>query len=350
MRILILGGTGAMGIHLVNMLAKDGSDIFVTTRRQIKNNGRVHYIQGDAHDLKFINGLLDGYWDAIVDFMVYGTKEFKARVDRLLAATEQYVYLSSARVYAETKEPITEDSPRLLDVTEDHEYLMTDEYALAKARHEDILRSSGKINWTIVRPYITYSEQRLQLGALEKEDWLYRALRGRTIVLSEDINSKVTTLTSGWDVSAGIKSLIGRQDALGLEFNIVSEESIVWSEVLDLYLQVLESKLGLKPAVSFIGVREFEKFHHSPYQIRYDRLCNRAFDNDRIKRFVFVDGFVKVREGLQRSLEEFLEDPVFKRISWKSEALKDRYSNEKTNLSEIPGLLHKLRYIFYRYF
>ena len=67
---------------------------------------------------------------------------------------------------------------RLLDVSHDSIYLKTDEYALAKARQEDILRKSGKNNWTIIRPYITYSESRLQLGVLEKEAWLYRALKG----------------------------------------------------------------------------------------------------------------------------------------------------------------------------
>ena len=56
----------------------------------------------------------------------------------------------------------------------DEEYLKTDEYALSKARQEDILHRSGKNNWTVIRPYITYSEIRLQLGVLEKELWLYR--------------------------------------------------------------------------------------------------------------------------------------------------------------------------------
>lgn len=53
--------------------------------------------------------------------------------------------------------------------------LSIDEYAITKAHQENLLINSKNKNWTIIRPYITYSEQRLQLGTFEKEDWLYRA-------------------------------------------------------------------------------------------------------------------------------------------------------------------------------
>ena len=33
MRLLLLGGTGAMGVHLAMLLSKQGNDVFVTTPR-----------------------------------------------------------------------------------------------------------------------------------------------------------------------------------------------------------------------------------------------------------------------------------------------------------------------------
>ena len=64
---------------------------------------------------------------------------------------------------------------------------------LAKARQEDLLFNSGNNNWTIVRPYITYSENRFQLGIYEKEGWLNRALSGNDIIFSRDIGDCITT-------------------------------------------------------------------------------------------------------------------------------------------------------------
>ena len=177
--------------------------------------------------------------------MVYTTAGFKERVNYLLDATTQYVFLSSARVYADSEQPITETSPRLLDISQDEEFLSTDEYSLSKARQEDILRNSGRNNWTIIRPYITYSENRLQLGVLEKEEWLYRAIHGRTIVFSIDINTKLTTLTYGLDVAKGITAIIGKPNTLGGIFHITLEESITWSENFKDLFRCYREKFGI---------------------------------------------------------------------------------------------------------
>ena len=144
-----------------------GEDVYVTTRRERKGVG-ITYIQGNAHETAFLSDILRKYhFDVLIDFMIYNTSEFADRVDLLLSSVGQYIFLSSSRVYADSETPITENSPRLLDVYKDEEYLKTDEYALSKARQEDILHRSGNYYWTVIRPYITFSEIRLQLGVLE---------------------------------------------------------------------------------------------------------------------------------------------------------------------------------------
>lgn len=224
-RVLVLGGTGAMGTHLVNLLNRKGYQVTVTSRRMRDNFDNVTYVTGNAHESSFLNSLLASHFDVIVDFMVYSTGEFAQRCKTLLKSCGQYIYLSSSRVYADSSSPITENSARLLDVCMDKEFLATDEYALTKARQEDLLRQSGYSNYTIIRPYITFSEIRLQLGVYEKENWLYRALQGRTIVFSKDIADKYTTLTYGLNVAEGIASLIGQSDAYSEAFHITANES-----------------------------------------------------------------------------------------------------------------------------
>ena len=62
-------------------------------------------------------------WDAIVDFMVYDSIKLKRRIGKFLSSTKQYVFISSARVYADSPDAlINEDSARLLDVCTDEEY------------------------------------------------------------------------------------------------------------------------------------------------------------------------------------------------------------------------------------
>ena len=92
MNILILGGTGAMGTHLCQILA-NGGGIFVTSRRERKAENGVTYLKGNAHEEQFLYTILKKRnWDVIIDFMIYSTDEFRQRADLLLQSTKQYVY------------------------------------------------------------------------------------------------------------------------------------------------------------------------------------------------------------------------------------------------------------------
>lgn len=121
--------------------------------------------------------------------------------------------------------------------------MKTDEYALAKARQENILFNSSKKNWTIIRPYKTYNDNRFQLGMFEKEDWLYRVMMGKTLVFPKEMAKKKTTLTNAIDVSVAIKNLIGNQAAYGEAFHITTTESITWQNVLDIYIYIFYKKV-----------------------------------------------------------------------------------------------------------
>ena len=350
MKVLILGGTGAMGIHLVNLLSEKGVKTVVTSRRARESGENVTYIKGNARELDFLQNILKEKWDVIVDFMVYSSPLFKERVEILLQATSQYVFLSSSRVYADSKVLIKESSSRLLDVSGDDVFLSLDEYSLTKARQEDILRDSERTNWTIIRPYITYAENRLQLGVLEKEEWLYRALQGRTIYFSQDINSKYTTLTYGYDVAKGIVSIIGNKEALGEAFHITTNETKTWESILNIYLKVLTDHLGYEPKVVLKDLDSYNNIEsNKEYQIKYDRLFDRKFDNSKILKY-YHDSFTSVEQGLKNSLIVFLKHPQFNHINWKSEALKDKATKEHAKLKEIFNFKQKVKYLLYRYF
>lgn len=356
MRILILGGTGAMGTFLVKELAARGNEVFVTTRsagnKTKSKECNISYIQGNAHDGGFLKALMKEHWDAVVDFMVYSTDEFRQRYRFLSGNTGHYIFLSSARVYADSKEPITEESPRLLDVFRDARYLATDEYALAKARQEDLLRSSGYKNWTIVRPYITYSDERLQLGVFEKENWLYRALQGRTIVFSKDIAEHYTTMTYGGDVAKGIAMLAGNDKAKAQTFHIAGPQSMKWKDILAIYLDTIEKCTGKRPNVLWIkNMNKLEKFMGNHYQVHCDRLYNRRFDSGKLEKVCGENiEYMSIEAGLKMCLRTFIKDKKsFRQISWPAAGCMDRLTYEMTNISNAVSARQKLGYLIVRY-
>lgn len=351
MKVLILGGTGAMGKHLTSLLVADGVNVIVTSRRyqNEERQNNLKYVTGNAKDIAFLRSLLLEKWDAIIDFMLYSTSEFEARVEEMLSSTEQYVYISSSRVYADIDSVITEQSPRLLDVVQDVDYLNTDEYALSKARQENLLFNACSSNWTIIRPYITYSESRLQLGALEKESWLYRAINGRPIVLSSEVNDRLTTLTYGFDVARGIVSILNQPQCLGEAFHITSPRDIKWSKVLEIYTSVIEDFLGYTPKVELQNISEFSKHHVNIRQLEYDRLYDRVFDNSKISQYLDSNEFLTPEEGLKSCLTEFMKTQNFRTINWKLEAIRDRQVGVCANLKEMARVRTKFGYLYRRF-
>lgn len=346
MKVLLLGATGAIGTPLSEILARQGHEVFVTSRsKNEKVDSGVRYIKGNAHDSEFILDVLSKHWDTIVDFMDYSTQEFICRYKFMLDSTNHYLFFSSARVYADSKVPITESSPRLLDVSDDKEYLMTDEYALHKAREENILFQSGYRNFTIIRPYITYSETRLQLGDLEKEQWAYRLFHDRTVLFSDDIRNHVTTMTYANDVAFCISKLINNPQSYGEAFHITTNQNILWSDVLNVYKDTYETVTGKPFKVYYLETALKLNGSLTQYQVKYDRYYDRVFDNSKIMSVVEDFSFTDVKESLKSCFTSLIRHPEFRRVSFPEELKRNSYIGEHLSLGEIPGKKNKVKYL-----
>lgn len=299
-----------MGTHLVDYLSKNKDvSVIVTSRKERDDHDNIKYVAGNARDLTFMNKMVTGFhYDVIVDFMNYNYEEFEERYNILLDSCDHYIFLSSSRVYADCDGRIIESSPRLLETTTDAEFLSTNRYALRKAREEDMLRFSGKSNYTIVRPYVTYSNRRLQLGIYEKEEWLYRILNNKPIIISEGILDKITTLTFGKDVAYGIFR-IALGNPISDAVHITTMENMTWMEVLKLYAGIIGELLGKKLNVYISpDIKTIEILYEGGYNTIYDRQWNRRFDNTKAEIVCGHIDYLAMREGLSLCLRDFLCD------------------------------------------
>lgn len=344
-KILLLGGTGAMGVYLQKYLAQEpNTQVYITSRSAKKDKNNIHYLCGDAHEYAFLENCLNKVQpDAVVDFMIWQTQQFKKVFSLLLKNTQHYLFLSSYRVFAE-QNPLTEKSPRLLDVCKDKEYLKTDEYALAKARQENILRQSGKNNWTILRPCITYSKTRFQLGCFEADVVCLRALQGLPLVLPTEMLDKKTTMTWAGNTAQLIAKLILNPQAYGEDFNLATTEYHTWREIADYYREIL----GV--FVHEISLSEYVKVIGETCQLRYDRMFNRTLDNKKVLAVVGMkqEQFIPLKDGLRQELSYFKEHPTYKNVNVELNAKMDKICNTKISLEGL-SIKEKLSYYFSRY-
>ena len=355
MKILLLGGTGAIGHSLFMLLAQDENvEVKITTRQKINDDLKGSYIQGNAKNTDFVEEVLkkDKY-DIVVDFMLYTTSEFQERVEMLLQLSGHYVFLSSARVYAETKKLIDEETERLLDISKDKELFEVGEYALTKAAEEDILRRSKHTNWTIIRPYKTYDNNRMQIGVFEKEQWAYRALHGKKIVLQREIIDKHTSLTSSKDTAAVLRKILFSDRKSCRVFQIANPKAVTWSEVLDIYSDVLEKKTGKKLDTKLISCEDnvIEELFSNKFRIKYDGIVDKHFSDKSIQelfegKFEWTDPSI----GLANCFLEFLDNNKKDFIpDYCVEGYFDRLTKESEKIRSIPKVKDKVNYFIFRY-
>ena len=352
-KYLLLGGTGPIGLHLkYELLKNEENEIYITSRKEHPQEDGVHYILGDAHNTSFLFPLInsfEGEITAIIDFMVWKNDDFKNVLQTFLPNCKQYIYLSSSRIYASSEEKINESSSRLLDTSNDKLFLNTDNYAIPKAQQENMLLQSGYDNFTIIRPYITYAENRLPLGAIEKEIWLYRVLKGRKIVMPKDISNCYTSLTYGRDCAAAISKIVINGLFKGEAINISTNESLKWDRVLEIYKEILEDKLNREIKIKYIDKSIKAKL--GDYQAKYDRLTNRSFDLAKLDTILNTNDFIRLKDGLTLAINEFFDKNLAfnpKLQDWTIQAEMDKVTHEFASYKEFNRKKDFIKYLIKR--
>ena len=330
-KILVLGGTGAMGVYLVPKLIERGYAVDVVSLDDVTSDTpNLTYIKGNCMEIDYVGELVKKGYDGIVDFMVYNQDKFEERHKMFLDNTSHYIYLSTYRIYANEEHPVKETSPRLLDASTDAAFLATDDYSLYKAKGENVLLSSKYTNWTAIRPAITYSKRRFQLVILEAPYVVGRTLHGKKLVLPKQAKDVQATMSWAGDVAEMIARLLFNPKAYREIFSVCTAEHMTWGEVADIYKELI----GLDAV--WVDMEDFLEIltHNSKnpmvarYQLIYDRLFDRIMDNTKVLEVTGMkqSELTTLYDGLKRELagvnaDTFAESP--------NSAVMDQYLRER---------------------
>jgi len=330
-KILVLGGTGAMGVYLVPELVKMGYKVHVVSLDNVKSdNPNIVYTQGNGKDAVFLRELMKNKYDAIVDFMMYFTKEFSEVYKIFLENTNHYVFLSSYRVYADKESPITEKSPRLLDVSDDKDYFATEDYSLFKAREENILNASGFGNWTIVRPAITFSKFKYQLITHEADVLIYRAFNKKRVVLPEAAMNIQGIMTWAGDVAKMFSYIILNKAAYKETYTLSTAEHHTWKEISEYYKELIGLDCVWTDTETYLKFFDMPLQRDVKYKLLYDRCYNRVIDNTKILKITGLKqtDFMTLEQGLKKELSALPKDTVWPKTNtndYMDEWLNKRY-------------------------
>ena len=306
-RALLIAGGGTLGSYAAWELLRKGWAVdVILLEKRVSLSPSLRYITARVDDGLLRKLFRENRYDTVIDFIHYpDPAAYRQRADLLLANTDQLIFLSSYRVYANEETPVKESSPLLLDVVTDRDFLENETYAVPKTKNERYLRSTGKNNYTIVRPLISFSHYRLDLICTGAPLLLRRQADGKPVLLPAE--ARYLTAGVGWAGNIGkmFAGLAGNEKALGGTFTLGTDENPTWDEVAGYYREIM----GIDTV--WVDTDVYRKTLTDRFYLTYDRLYDRRIDNSRIREVTGLsrEDFTGVREGILREVTYLGEHP-----------------------------------------
>lgn len=311
MNILLLGGTGTLSTAVLSQALSKGYKLTVMNRGKRKRS-LPQGIDSIICDFKDKNALVSCFknqkYDVVVDFL----SRVPSDMDRVYPVfgdiCEQYIFISSSCVYRRAKQdiPIKEDSPK---PNTDWSYNV-EKYETEQRLIE--LSNSSSSYYTIIRPYITYDDERIPLGIAP----VYRY--HRTIIerikagkpwFVWDSGQAITTVTHTSDFAIGVVGLFLNPKAKNEDFHITGDFHYRQDEIV----RMLFSQLEMPYNVVNLSTEEISiKLPEYAQTLKGDRSLNALFNNAKIKNAVPELSFsVDYNKGLDRILAYWKDSDNF---------------------------------------
>ena len=312
MKVLFIGGTGLISSACTQLAVERGVDLFLLNRGSHPDRGfGAMPLVADLRDEVAVERALAGHrFDAVVDWIAFTPDDIERDLRLFRARADQFVFISSASAYRKPLVDwlIREDSPLANPFWD---------YARDKIACEDRLMRAFRDDGfpvTIVRPSLTYGDTQVPLAV---NSWarpytaIARMRRGRPLIVPGD-GTSLWTITHNGDFAKAFVGLLGRPQAIGQAFNIMSDEVLTWDEI---YRQVAAAAGAEARIVHIASDFIAECLPEMRGTLLGDKAVSAVFDTTKIKRFVpDFHATTPFAEGIRRTLAWFDADPARQQV------------------------------------
>jgi nucleoside-diphosphate-sugar epimerase len=302
-RVLVIGGTEFISLHLVRALLRGGHEVAALNRGRHAERlpAGVRAIVADRKDHAAVRQALRGERvDALVDIAYAPTTG--EDVEAVLAALDgrlgHALFVSTGRVYDHALPiPWDETTPR---------NLYWGDYARHKIAGEDVLlrrhRERG-LPVTLVRPTHVYGP----MNTRNNETFFFdRLVRGRPILVPGD---------GGWlrqfghveDLADAVAAMLGDRRAFGQAYNVTGEEVVTQVGFVELIADVIKRPLTLVPCPPSPGDAPASFGQNLVYD------CHAVFTTTKVRAELGLRPRYTLAGGLAQTFEWYLREGLDRR-------------------------------------
>ncbi len=316
-RVLVTGGAGFIGSHLVDRLLVDGAEVTVLDRRpapEARNLssalGRIRYLEGDIRDPDAVRRAFEPRPElvyhmasivgvglyvedplAVVDIVVGGTRSVLREAER---TGSRLVLASTSEVFGRNPAvPWSEDADRVLGSTAVDRWSYGSSKAVAE--HMVFAMARAGMDASIVRFFNAYGPRQSPIFVVSQS--IRKVLRGeRPLVYDDGRQTRCFTWVA--DAVEGILAAGTHPAAVGQAFNLGNPVETTMREVVERIIEL--SGTGLEP----------ETFHTpTEYGDRYEDVPRRIPGVEKAREVLGWVAGTTLDEGLSATLAWARENP-----------------------------------------
>lgn len=304
MRVLVLGGTEFISLHLVQALGRDGHEVAVVNRGRQPDRlfpGVRTLVADRRQHADLARVLARERADALVDVAYAPTTgaDVEALLDALDGRVGHVLFVSTGRVYDHARPiPFDEDTPRTL---------YWGEYAQNKIAGEDAVfarAARGGPPATIVRPTHVYGP----LNTRNNEAFFFdRLVRDRPVLIPGH---------GGWlrqfghveDLAGAMAAMLGDARAFGQAYNVTGEEAITQVGLVELIGDVTGRRPTLVPCPARLADGTAAPFGQN---LLYD--CHAVYTTTRLRTVLGLRPRWSLAAGLAQTFAWYREQKLDRR-------------------------------------
>lgn len=264
MRVIVTGGAGFIGSHLVDALVVSGYNVTVIDNLSTGNveniaelveRGKITWIEGDVRDRELMAALMAGadyvYHLAasvgVGHIMQHLVASIENNIDGTVSVLEaaagsgaRVLVTSTSEVYGKSNSrPSREDDDLRMGATVKSRW----SYACSKALDEYLAFAymhERELPVTVVRLFNTVGERQTDAYGMVIPTFVRQALAGKPLTIHGD-GEQVRCFGYVRDVVDALQKLLESPRTIGEVYNVGSDEAVTISELADLVLEITGS-------------------------------------------------------------------------------------------------------------